>query len=230
MKRTHNIRGFLTGFLAAVLIFALASPAGAALAGKTIQVLTGVDIYVDGVEMKPTDANGKPVDTFVYNGTTYVPLRAVSQYLGKNVNYDGKNQRVYIGEAPGMKQYLLTVCPPYQTEYYTADATYTMAGNKYANGFSLGLGIYNGTALFNLNGQYDTLKFDIGHVDGNSTSGGTLDIYLDGRVAFSVDLNAEMMVEHYEIPLNGALQMKITAEGGGFNTTYNYAMVNVEVE
>ena len=49
MKKMHRVRDILTGALAMALVFALASPAGAALAGKTIQVLTGVDIYVDGV-------------------------------------------------------------------------------------------------------------------------------------------------------------------------------------
>ena len=163
MKKMHRVRDILTGALAMALVFALASPAGAALAGKTIQVLTGVDIYVDGVEMKPTDANGKPVDTFVYNGTTYVPLRAVSQYLGKAVSYDGKNQRVYIGEAPGMKQYLLTVCPPYETNYgyYSANGNkkdesdvFQMGGQSYTNGFKVDINRSNGAmALFNLNGQ-----------------------------------------------------------------------------
>lgn len=220
MKRTHNIRGFLTGFLAAVLVFALASPAGAALAGKTIQVLTGVDIYVDGVEMKPTDANGKPVDTFVYNGTTYVPLRAVSQYLGKNVNYDGKNQRVYIGAAPGVKQYLLNVCPPYQKSQYDAPATVTMSGQKYANCMTV-----RGDAYFNLNGQYDSLSFVAGHIDGKDMrEGQQYNIYLDGELVFSVDLDPEAMPQRYEVPLHGALQMKI--EG----SSWCFALADVVVE
>ena len=111
--KLHRVRDFLAGALTMALVAGLAVPAGAALASKTIQVLTGSEIYVDGVKMEPTDANGNPVDTFVYNGTTYVPLRAVSEYLGKNVSWDGASQRVYIGEAPGVKQYLNTVCPPY---------------------------------------------------------------------------------------------------------------------
>lgn len=220
MKRAHSIRHFLAGVLTTVLALALVVPAGAALTDKTIEVLTGVDIYVDGVEMKPTDANGKPVETFVYNGTTYVPLRAVSQSLGKNVKWDGANQRVYIGEVPGEKQYLLSVCPPYQTENYKAPATLTMAGQKYANGFSCG-----DYALFNLNGQYDTLSFDIGHIDGKDMDESTINIYLDNELVFSLDLDGEMMVEHYVIPLHSALQMKIEFGNNG----RSYAMANIEI-
>ena len=220
MKHARNVRHFLAGVLTTVLVLALVVPAGAALSGKTIEVLTGVDIYVDGVEMKPTDANGKSVETFVYNGTTYVPLRAVSQSLGKNVKWDGANQRVYIGEVPGEKQYLLSVCPPYQTEDYKAPATLTMAGQKYANGFYCG-----DYALFNLNGQYDTLSFDIGHIDGEDMYESTINIYLDNELVFSLDLDGEMMVEHYEIPLHSALQMKIESDYDG----RSYAMANIEV-
>lgn len=86
----------------ALLIGALL-PATAASSKKTISVTTGVPIYVDGVEMKPTDANGNPVETFLYNDTTYVPLRAVSQYLGKAVKWDGNTRSVYIGDVPGKK-------------------------------------------------------------------------------------------------------------------------------
>lgn len=225
MKKLHRARDFLAGAIVMALAVALVLPVGAALTGKTIEVLTGVDIYVDGVKMEPKDANGKSVETFVYNGTTYVPLRAVSQSLGKNVNWDGANQRVYIGEVPEEKQYLLNVCPPYQTNGYETSPTYTMTGRKYANGFSLRYS--NCFAMFNLNGQYDTLSFDVGHIDGKDMyKGQSIEIYLDGELAFSLDLDPEALVEHYEIPLHGALQMKI--EGSYY--AYAFAMVNVTVE
>lgn len=83
MKK-HSAKDFFAGILLMTLIFGLTSPAGAALAGKTIQVLTGVEIYVDGVEMKPTDANGKPVETFVYNGTTYHTSKVITNKPKKN--------------------------------------------------------------------------------------------------------------------------------------------------
>jgi len=207
------------------LVMTLATPAGAALAGKTIQVLTGVEIFVDGVKMNPTDAQGNPVETFIYNGTTYVPLRAVSQSLGKNVNWDGANQRVYIGEAPGEKQYLLDVCPPYQTDHFSTPTTVTMAGQKYAHCLVVGTISGDRFAIFNLNGQYNTLSFDVGHIDGTGMGGVTLNIFLDGQLNFSLDMTGEMMPEHYEIPLYGAMQMKIETS----NAWERYAMANIEV-
>ncbi len=218
--RKHSLRDMLTGAVAMALVMALVSPAVAAVTGKTIEVLTGVEIYVDGIPMNPTDANGNPVETFVYKGTTYVPLRAVSESLGKNVKYDGSAKRVYIGEAPGQKQYLLTVCPPYQTSGVNMPATITMAGEKYANGMKISWGY----ALFNLNGQYNTLSFDVGHIDGETMADKVLNIYLDGELSFSVDLTGEMLPTHYEVPLHNALQMKIELGGD-----YWYGIGNIEI-
>lgn len=207
MKK-HSAKDFLAGILFAALTLALVSPAGAALVGKTIEVFSGVTIYVDGVEMKPTDANGKPVDTFIYEGTTYVPLRAVSQSLGKNVNWDGATQSVYIGEQPGEKQYLTAVLEPYQSEYYSAPSFVSMAGQKYAHCIQLGAdGV--GYATYNLNGKYNSLSFDAGIIDGAKLHDVTLNIYLDGALAFSEDLRHEDLPRHFSVPLNGALQMKI---------------------
>ena len=222
--KLHRVRDFLAGALTMALVAGLAVPAGAALASKTIQVLTGSEIYVDGVKMEPTDANGNPVETFVYNGTTYVPLRAVSEYLGKNVSWDGASQRVYIGEAPGVKQYLNTVCPPYQSSYFESHATVEMSGRKYANAAQYGWGNKDGWALYNLNGQYETLSFDMGHLDGEVMDKGTLNIYLDGNLAFSVDMEAEDLPEHYTVDLHNALQMKIEMTNG------YYRLANLEID
>ena len=224
MKK-HSTRDFFAGILLMALIFSLASPAGAALVGKTIQVLTGVEIYVDGVEMKPTDANGNPVETFVYNGTTYVPLRAVSQSLGYAVNWDGANQRVYIGEQPGQKQYLLSVCPPYQSDHFYTPETISMSGKTYTNCCTFDY--FDAFALFNLNGQYQTFSFDIGHIDEKSMVEGTLYIYLDGELAYTMELDPEALPQHRDIPLNGALQMKIQVKHNSIWAPYG--MGNMEI-
>ena len=226
MKKANQLRGFLLGMLTMALLMGLLIPAVAASANRTITVSGGLSIFVDGVEMKPTDVNGNPVDVFLYNGTTYVPIRAVSQYLGKTVKWDGNTRSVYIGKTPGVEQYLLSVCPPYEKRGYNAPVTITMAGQKYANGFTLHQGSGGGFALFNLNGQYNTLSFDLGHVDGGTLYNSTLNIYLDGELAFSTDMTAEMLPKHFDIPLYAALQMKIETGKWG----EGYAIANVEIK
>ncbi|MCI2106822.1 MAG: copper amine oxidase N-terminal domain-containing protein [Intestinimonas sp.] len=91
-KHSKLIAGALTG----TLLLAAAVPAGAALVKKTIEVNSGISVYVDEKKLQPTDANGKAMDVFASDGTTYLPLRALSEALGKNVSWDGSTNTVNV--------------------------------------------------------------------------------------------------------------------------------------
>lgn len=100
MKQSkHTIKGFFTGFLTAVLVLGLALPAMAAIQEIRVSV-GGIDIYVDGELKIPVNAQGTRVDPMVYDGTTYLPVRAISNMLGKEVTWDGETSSIYIGKAP----------------------------------------------------------------------------------------------------------------------------------
>lgn len=98
-QHKQTIKGFFSGLLTAALILALAVPAMAAM--KDIKVsVGGISIYVDGQLKVPVNAQGTPVDPLVYDGTTYLPVRAISNMLGKEVTWDGDTSSIYIGEVP----------------------------------------------------------------------------------------------------------------------------------
>lgn len=61
---------------------------------------TEIQIVIDGEKLTPKDVNGKIVHPFLSEGTTYLPVRAVSEALGQQVEWDGINRIVYIGEKP----------------------------------------------------------------------------------------------------------------------------------
>ena len=48
-----------------------------------------VTVRIDGAVCDFYNAQGKEVHPIIYNGTTYIPLRAVGELMGKNVNWDG---------------------------------------------------------------------------------------------------------------------------------------------
>lgn len=227
MKRMRKI-------LVAVLCcsLALVTVAYATNATKTIQAAyMNIKLVIDGVPVTPKDSNGTVVEPFIYNGTTYLPVRAVGEALGKQVTWDGNTKTVYIGEAPGQVTYLLDVCPPYEKySNFDTPTTFDMAGKAYAHGFTLNSTMGGpAPALFNLNGKYSTLEFDFGHVDGSSTyvsdSYHSYHFYLDGKLVKSIETDPEALVQHYQIPLGHALQMKIVTE----NTSGKYGFANVTV-
>lgn len=97
MKKSAKI--LITAALAAVLSL------GSFAAGKMIDITVDptVKIKVNGAEFKPKDANGNDVMTFIYNGTTYAPLRALAEAYGLEVGYDAAANMATVDE-PGTKQ------------------------------------------------------------------------------------------------------------------------------
>ena len=78
-----------------------------------------MSIIVDGREVEFKDASGNKVEPFVYNGTTYVPLRGVSNALTqglKPVNWDSATHTITIGDPLlSGKVYPMNELTPYQT-------------------------------------------------------------------------------------------------------------------
>ena len=59
------------------------------------------DIIIDGEKLVATDAYGTPVESFMEDGTTYVPVRALAQAFGTEISWDQETMTVFIGEARG---------------------------------------------------------------------------------------------------------------------------------
>ena len=126
----------------------------------------------------------------------------------------------------------LTVCPPYRIELGEAWTNRTMGGTKYLTGISVGKtdgfvyfeGI--GYALFNLDGKYNKLTFDVGNIDDlGSPTNEELYIYLDGDVVWSHKLDPEALPQNYSIDVSGAKQMKIV----GTKWAGDYGIANMKV-
>lgn len=63
---------------------------------KDINVWYGATVTFNGKLFTPTDSNGKTVQPFIYEGTTYMPIRAIIEALGANIEWDANNKVVMI--------------------------------------------------------------------------------------------------------------------------------------
>ena len=82
-----NIKSFVSGVLIGALLISL--PVFAEQIYEKIEVVrNSIVVNVDGVKL---DA-----DNFVYEGTTYVPIRKVAETFGRGVNYDEETNSAYI--------------------------------------------------------------------------------------------------------------------------------------
>lgn len=166
----------------ALLMVALVSfTTGAAASGTLKEIAAylnyGITIKYDGETQNLTDASGNRVYPITYNGTTYLPVRAVSNMLGVAVDWDGATQTVLLGKSAGGTD-LIDSFKPY-TEYDTTGSTHvsepyfvqssdkkttTIGGETISHWLALRNDYISRDAKecsFNLGGKYNTLTFKV---------------------------------------------------------------------
>lgn len=104
MKK-RSLHKTLTLVLSLTLILGVA----AAAAGTVTKTITAnymdIKLVVNGTAVTPKDANGNIVEPFACDGTTYLPVRALANALGQDVEWDGETNTIYIGEIPSQETY-----------------------------------------------------------------------------------------------------------------------------
>ena len=83
-----------------------------------------IKVTLDGKPVELKDAAGKTVEPFTYNGTTYLPVRAVADLLGVSVKWDGATNTIYLGEA----KYFVQSKETYSGDTYSVRYTYDEDG------------------------------------------------------------------------------------------------------
>ncbi|MCD8159106.1 MAG: copper amine oxidase N-terminal domain-containing protein [Clostridiales bacterium] len=90
-----ELKGFICGVLAAALCSSIL------VYGKSgyenIQVAyNNIKVYKDNVLCQLEDADGNTIEPFIYNGTTYLPLRGAATAADMDVTWDGDTKSVYL--------------------------------------------------------------------------------------------------------------------------------------
>lgn len=213
MKHTKRMIPFISGMLTALLLVGMTAPALAAGFSKYIEVSTGVSLYVDDAKLDPRDANGNPVEVFIYNGTTYLPVRAISETLEVPIQWDGSTRSVYVGKHTGDKPAVWLSQMDYfsgttDKEFYTAQSDKDNLGNTHYHCIT-----GNMDRTYKINGQYSNLTGTIYQPYYQRSESGQLhfSVYGDGELLYDVEYGDVTGIDpiDFNIDLTGILELRI---------------------
>ena len=227
-----TLKGFAAGTLVTVLTLGTILPSSAATMKEIKVAMGGIKIYVDGNLKKPTDVNGNVVEPMIYDGTTYLPVRALTGMLtDKEVAWDQESRTVYIGQRPdvGVKSVPIDEVEAYDTysngavgassSLYTGkNAQFTVLGDTYSpfNRMSLKGGGYQ---VYKLDSNYDSIhgKFIIPFDNLGSTAESTLQFY-------NVDqYGEETLIKEYSAKAgDAAIDVDVNLQGCNFLKIQGY--------
>ena len=225
-------KGFIAGFITCALLSTLIINVFAAPIEKAITATyNNIQIYVDGNKIEPKDASGNSVEPFMYNGTTYLPVRAVGQAFGKAVEWDGKNNAIYIGKNPNSDTPSIWLDDMdyfnFQSSQYGKQSDWWFlwdrvngqdnTGSSYGHGLCYKMYGYTDMVQYTeylLNSKYATFKgnFVLAYGSRSTTAVARLTILGDDNVLYQATVGASVLPQAFNINVSGVIKLKIQIE------------------
>lgn len=184
-----------------------------------------VKVVVDGRQVQfGKDSKGNQIEPFIYNGTTYLPIRAVGEALGKEVQWDQNTKTAFLGDGmvnTGEVNVALTeIIKPFSKERAKVIAKdgdklkFDLGGKEYNNGILFD-SYYDkqGHANFNLEGKYTNLTGLLGADQEGITV--KVDFIGDGMLLQSFDIVSGQLPVNVNLNVTGVrlLEMKFDRTG-----------------
>lgn len=214
MKICQKIKHFALGMIITFVLSVMVIPAVAETVQKRISVITGVNIFLDDIKLNPKDVTGRPVEVFIYEGTTYLPVRAVAEAVGKAVSWDGETMSVYLGKHSSEEPVvMLHELDYFNKEGYAFNLIYNVEDNL-KNTYVVGIETRNGenSQTYYINDKYRKLKgryiLDYDYRDTDVES--ELKIYGDGELIYtSPVLTGGVRPIDIEVDISGVKELKV---------------------
>lgn len=223
--RTNRMKVLVFVFIVAFALGSTITAFGASV-GKNITVFfNDIKLMVDEKVITPKDANGNIVEPFIYNGTTYLPVRALAEALGQDVNWDSNTATVVIGKYdageslyPDVKLEKMDYLYENRAHIESNSSIKDNFGNSYTGYIYVEAGgTSNGNITYALNSKYSKLtgtvilKYDYRNRDNNE---GELLFITDDKVVKKVSLlNAGDSPVDFQIDLNNVNRLEIQCTG-----------------
>jgi|GEM_PF-7086207 len=92
-----NIKSFIAGVLFTILAVTLTSTVFGTQLNQTITAIyRDIKIIIDGKEIIPKNADGNIAEPFIVDGTTYLPVRAISEAVGYDVSWNDETNTIVL--------------------------------------------------------------------------------------------------------------------------------------
>jgi len=189
----QRMQGMFLGMLMTVL--ALGAVSVVAASGRTIDVVYGVAIVVEG-EAVDFPEGARP---FVSEGQVFAPVDVLAGALGFDFSWNEGTHTVYLdAQVPQVLLPFFENVPFFERGgrrgSQLALGTVSMQGTPFPNSLRInfprtGIGQWDAWKHFNLNGEFELLTGIIGRVDGSGTGANFISFIGDGRTlaTFSID-------------------------------------------
>lgn len=205
MKK-ETVKGYVVGAVSTLLIAGTVVPAAA----QNIDVMGGVRIFVDDVQLSGAEG-------FIYNGTTYLPVRKISDAVGKAVTWDGRTKSVYIGKHESSEPAVMLADLDYFDKgnggFSDTDSVKDNIGNIYYD--VVGMSTYRVPwEEYKIDGKYTRLsgKATLRYEDRSDHVPCFLKIYGDGKLLYaSPEIVGGTEPAEFDIDLTGVLRLRIEA-------------------
>lgn len=216
-------------------VLLLSSAIFAASVRKNITVdYMGIKLVVDGKEViMGNDMAGNKIEPFAYEGTTYLPVRALAEALGKNVQWDDATKTIFIGDgeiapAQGSAVDLLEITKPFSKDNSNVESNYKLAGVEYKNAIEFwSYTNKEGHANFNLEGKYTNLTAKLGANKAGTTI--HFDFIADGRLLQSYDVISGQLPIDVNLDVTGVSLLEIKFSATGSHKTSHSAIADIMV-
>ena len=148
MKKKFIILGLLASAMFSCAVFASTGTQNISATYDNIKIV------VDG---RTVNASAEP---FIYNGVTYLPVRAVGETLGKEVSWDSSTNTIYLGDVPKTENS--------QQDNNAQKDTFVVSNVK--REYMSGIGMYKvfGEITNNYDKYYDFVGFSLNFYNGDN--------------------------------------------------------------
>lgn len=213
--------------VSAIVLSTLATVSVFAANTKEIKAYLNYDLKIkyDMQEQNLFDAEGNRVYPISYNGTTYLPVRAIGNLFDVNVDWDGDTYSVLLGKTGEIVDFIEDFAPSYKFNmngiyyyghYKSADAAFhkiaSIGNQKYTGYIMMDISDFSEDkvlASYDLGGKYTTLQFDIISYSKNDDS---ISIVGDNDVVIKkIDMKNGDVLKTVTVDVTDMSQIKFTS-------------------